>query len=218
MDFEAARRNMVDSQIRPARVTDMRVIDAMSVLAREDFVPEERKGIAYMDEAVPLDGGRYLMEPMVLARLLQIAEIESEDEVLIVGSATGYTAGIVSQFAKTVVGVECDPEMVALASANLAAVGADNAVILEGDIREGCATQAPFNVIVFNGAVAEVPAAFAEQTIDGSRIVAVVQSGEGKTGRGTVFTSIGGRLIGRDIFDAGSPMLPGFASQPAFTF
>ncbi len=218
MDFEAARRNMVDSQIRPARVTEKAIIDAMSLVPREIFVPQERMAIAYMDEAVSLGGGRYLMEPMVMARLVQAAEIEPLDEVLIVGCATGYTAAIVSRMAKTVVGVESDPALVTRAAENLAAVGADNAVVLEGDMREGCPTQAPFNVIIFDGAIAQEPANLAGQTVEGSRVVAVVQLRGGMSGRGTVFMSVGGRLIGRDIFDAGTPLLPGFVPESAFTF
>jgi protein-L-isoaspartate(D-aspartate) O-methyltransferase len=218
MDFKAARRIMVDSQIRPARVTNKDIIDAMSLVPREIFVPQDHMAIAYMDEAVPLGGGRFLMEPMVMARLLQAGEIEPLDEVLIIGCATGYMAAIASRLAKTVVGVESDPVMVRRAAENLAAVGADNAVVLEGDIREGCPTQAPFNVIIFNGAIAHNPAKFAEQTVEGSRVVAVVQARSWMSGRGTVFTSIGGRLIGRDIFDAGTPLLPGFALCSSFTF
>src|SRR5260221_3738353 len=101
--YEAARANMVESQIRPNKVTDERVVAAFAQLRRELFVPEPLRSVAYIDEDLPLSGGRYLMQPMVVARLLQVAAVERKDTVLVVGAATGYDAAVLSLLARNVV-------------------------------------------------------------------------------------------------------------------
>lgn len=218
MDFEAARHNMVDSQIRPNRVTDKRLLAAFAEVPRERFVPEDWQSLAYVDEAVPMGGGRYLIEPMVLALLLDNAEIATGSVVLVVGCNSGYSMAVLSGIAGTVVGLESDPGFIARATENLADIGADNAVIYEGGLLGGLPKQAPFDVIVFDGAISRVPEAYAAQVAEGGRIVAVVQKPDSPVGRGTVFTAVGGRLNAIDTFDAGTPVLPGFEPEPEFQF
>lgn len=218
MDFAAARHNMVECQVRPNRVTDTAVIAAMSSVPRELFVPKERRSIAYVDEALCIAPGRWLMEPMITAQLLQMAEVRPEDVVLVVGAATGYTAAVLSRLAGTVVALESDAALAQGATALLAELGADNTIVATGDLQQGYGKQAPYNLVFFDGAIGEVPGAYLSQIAEGGRLVAVVSRGTSHMGRGTLFTCHGGRMSARDQFDAGTPFLPGFARQPAFTF
>ena len=143
MKFEAARRSMVDSQLRPNKVTDQALLDAMAAIPREQFVPEAFRAAAYVDEDVPLGNGRFLLEPMVLGRLIQTAAPTRSDLVLDVGSTTGYGAAVLSRLAATVVGLEIDGAMADRANSALAALGVANAMILQGPLEQGVPRQAP---------------------------------------------------------------------------
>lgn len=216
IDFASARKQMVDTQLLPNKVTDARVIDAMSNVPREAFVPESRRGVAYVDEDVPVAPGRYIIEPMVFARLLQAAAISNMDAVLDIGCATGYSAAVLSRLAGVVVAVEEDAGLAASASASLAALGAENAAVITAPLRAGYAAQAPYDVIVVEGAVEEMPAALLDQLGEGGRLVAVL-AGRG-IGKATLFTRSAGVVGQRQLFDAGLPPLPGFAREAGFVF
>lgn len=216
-DYAAARLNMVESQIRANNVTDPPVVDAFMSVPREMFVPKTMRGVAYVDEDLSLGDGRYLIEPMVLARLVQLGQVGPEDLVLDVGSATGYSTAVLARLAAAVVGVEADEQMVQAATANLGQLGIDNAVFVRGPLEAGYAKQAPYNVIIFQGAIDEVPPAIAAQLAEGGRLVAVVRQPRGM-GLGTLFMREHGTLSGRAAFDAATPLLPGFARKPAFVF
>ncbi|MET4697903.1 protein-L-isoaspartate(D-aspartate) O-methyltransferase [Constrictibacter sp. MBR-5] len=216
-DYAAARLNMVESQIRANNVTDPPVVDAFMSVPREMFVPKTMRGVAYVDEDLSLGDGRYLIEPMVLARLVQLGQVGPEDLVLDVGSATGYSTAVLARLAAAVVGVEADEQMVQAATANLGQLGIDNAVFVRGPLEAGYAKQAPYNVIIFQGAIDEVPPAIADQLAEGGRLVAVVRQPRGM-GLGTLFMREHGTLSGRAAFDAATPLLPGFARKPAFVF
>ncbi len=216
MDFDLARLNMVDSQIRPNRVTDERVLAAMGALPREAFVPKDCQEIAYVDEALPLGEGRYLMEPMVMARLFQTAEPKSGDLALSIGCGTGYGAAVLSHAVGTVVCVESDPGMVQHATQTLADLGIDTVAVVEGDMENGFPDQAPYDVIVFDGAVPDIPDAISRQLADGGRLVAVVT---GKaTGKAVLMTRHGDAFSLRETFDAGTPPLVGFDRPKTFIF
>jgi protein-L-isoaspartate(D-aspartate) O-methyltransferase len=216
-DYAAARLNMVESQIRPNRVTDPRVVGAMFELPRERFVPDALRGIAYVDEDVPLGANRFLMEPMVLARLLQTARIEAGDTVLDVGCGTGYGAAVMAQMAARVGALESDAALARQAQTVLSALGVGNVEVVTGPLNQGYARGAPYNVIVFSGAVQHVPAAIIEQLAEGGRLVAVVAT-PGEPGRATMFTKVAGALSHRVVFDAGSRLLPGFELEAGFAF
>jgi protein-L-isoaspartate(D-aspartate) O-methyltransferase len=216
-DYAAARRNMVDSQLRTNRVTDEALLAAMGEIPRERFVPPALAGVAYVDEDLSLGGGRYLMEPMVLARMIQAAEIQPSDTVLDVGCATGYSSAVAARLAATVIGLESDSRLAKAATENLAALRIDNAVIVSGDIRAGHPRQAPYDVILVQGAIGEIPAALAAQLGEGGRLVAVVTP-PGATGRATLSLKTGGIVSHRDLFDAATPPLPGFELAPGFRF
>jgi protein-L-isoaspartate(D-aspartate) O-methyltransferase len=215
--FDVARTRMIDSQLRPNRVSDDRVLSAFASLRRELFVPEHLQPVAYIDEDLPLGGGRYLMEPMVSARMVQEAAIERTDTVLIVGAGTGYEAAVTAVLTRNVIALEEDPELARRARAALVehAIAAVN--VVEGPLRDGYRPRAPYEVILFGGAVAEIPAEIAAQLAEEGRMLAVVKS-EGGMGRATLTTRTGGVLARRVIFDAATPLLPGFTPKPSFVF
>ena len=219
MDYAAARRHMVDSQILPNKVTDPRIIDAMSKLPRESFVPEPRQGTSYVDEAVSVGDSRFLMEPMVTARLLQHAEPREDALALIVGCATGYTAAVLAGMISTAVVVESNTAMAEQASRTLSDLGIDNVAVMEGPLAEGYPKQAPYDLIVFDGAVPEVPQTIIDQLAEGGRLVAVVGGQNSRTmGNVIVMTRFHGAVSSTDVFQAGTPMLPGFEQSSGFSF
>jgi protein-L-isoaspartate(D-aspartate) O-methyltransferase len=215
-DFEAARRSMVDSQLKPNQVVDTRVADAMAEVPRELFVPDGLADVAYVDEDLPIGPGRFLMEPVVFARLLQAAAIEPDDVVLDLGCGTGYSTVVLARLAATVVAMEPDAELRAQAEQTLTKMGADNAVIVDGDLTAGTPGQGPFDVIFLNGAVETIPDGLRDQLAEGGRLVAVKNAdGIGKT---MVFERQGALFSTRELFDAAIPLLPGFAKSPGFVF
>lgn len=221
-DFQAARLNMVESQVRCNAVTDTRVIQAISDIPRERFVPQSRQGYAYMDEDLKIaDGGRegvsrYLMEPRVFSKLVQLAEVESSDLVLDIGSGTGYSAAVLARLGSAVVSLECDEDLAKRASATLNNLGIDNAAVVTGPLEQGYADQAPYDVIFFNGSVEDVPEAILGQLKDGGRLVAVV--GDETAGSAMVFVRAGDDVSGRKAFDALVQPLPGFQRENSFVF
>lgn len=217
VDFAAARLNMVESQLRTNKVTDLRLLAAFETVPRELFVPEPLRGIAYIDEDVALGGGRFVMEPRVLARLLQAAQPGPEDVALDLGCGSGYATAILSRLVATVVALEDDAALAAAANRTLEKLEIDNAVVVEGRLTEGYPKQAPYNVILLGGAVAEVPAAIADQLAEGGRLVAVVDAGPG-LGRATLMRRDGGVISSRILYDAALPVLPGFEAEPGFVF
>jgi protein-L-isoaspartate(D-aspartate) O-methyltransferase len=217
VDFSTARLNMVESQIRTNKVTDERILDALETIPRESYVPENRRGVCYIDEDLAIGGGRHLMEPMVLARLLQEARIGSQDVVLDVGCATGYSCAVLARLGATVVGVECDKELADGANKILSEQGIDNAVVIQDPLGDGYPKQAPYNVIVLEGAVSEVPKTIQDQLADGGRLVAVIRKGEGM-GRAILMQRNGEVVSSRVLFDAATPFLPGFELKEQFVF
>lgn len=215
-DFAAARENMVETQVRPNGVTDRRILDAMAVVPREEFVPEPCRPVAYMDEDVPLGSrGRYLMEAMSFARLLQLAEVRPEDRALIVGAGTGYGAAVLARLAAEVVALEVDHGLAALARRNLGHL--PHVKVVEGSLAEGCKSEAPFDVIVIEGRAGEVPRTLLGQLAPGGRLVAVV--GETDVARMRVYKAGAGGLTVREAHDAAVFPLPGLErSRPAFVF
>jgi protein-L-isoaspartate(D-aspartate) O-methyltransferase len=201
--FESMRRAMVSNQLRTTAVDDPRVVDAMARVPREDYVPADRRDVAYTDIAIPLGGGRALNSPMATARLINEAGITQSDHVLIVGSATGYAVAVVKLLAKSVVGLECDAQL----------AGASDVV---GLLEAGCADQGPFDVIIIDGAVEEVPVALIDQLASGGRLAAaVIENGVIRLAVGRR----GGAGFALNAFtDADAVVLPGFEKPRAFVF
>lgn len=216
-DYAAARLNMVESQLRTNRVWDPRILEAFETVPRERYVPERARGFAYIDEDLALGHGRYLMEPMVMARLIQAAEIAPGDIALDLGCGTGYAAAVLAQIAATVVAVEEVPELAKAAAESLESQQVTNAVVVEAKLSEGYPKQAPYDVIVLGGAVAEMPRAIEEQLAEGGRMVGVVRDAQG-VGRAMLMRKVGGVVSGRVLFDANTPIMPGFERKAKFVF
>jgi protein-L-isoaspartate(D-aspartate) O-methyltransferase len=218
-DFAAARRMMVDSQVRTSDVTDQRIIAAMQDLPRERFVPERNASLAYLDLDVAVTSGtpaRRLLKPMVLAKLVHAAEIGPQDRVLDVACATGYSTALLARLARNVVALEEDATLGRHARENLAAVGAVNAEVVSGALPDGWQAGAPYDVIFVNGAAEVVPDRLLRQLAPGGRLVGVV--GHPPASKAVLYLASGGQASALPIFDAAAPPLPGFAEPPAFVF
>ncbi|WP_262691350.1 protein-L-isoaspartate O-methyltransferase family protein [Kordiimonas aestuarii] len=211
-----ARSHMIDCQLRVNEMNNERVIDAIRAIPREQFVPKAKRAVAYVDEDLPIGDGRYLMEPMVFARLLNAAEIGPRDLVLDIGCATGYSTAVIAGLADAVVALEMDADLVIKAEKKLAALEVMNAAVVQGAHAAGVAKQGPFDVIVIEGAVEEVPADLVKQLKEGGRLVCVKL--EGGQGRAHIVTMEAGIPSGRDLFDANTPLLPGFMKEKGFVF
>lgn len=220
-DFTTARLNMIESQVRPNGITDRRIIAAMEAIPRERFVPGSRSALAYVDEDVPLEaadsanGPRALIEAMAFARMLQHATIRPGDKALVVGAGTGYGAAVIAAMADKVVALESDPALAAAARTNLA--GFSNVILVDGPLEDGVSAEQPFDVIVLEGRVEEVPQSLLGQLAEGGRLVAVV--GTPVVAKACVFTRSDAVFATRQVFDASITALPGFRKKtPAFVF
>lgn len=214
--FAAARQRMIEGQLRPNKVTDERVLAAFARIRRELFVPEALRAAAYVDEDLPLGGGRFVMEPMVAARLIQALDPERLDTALVVGAGTGYEAALLGVMVRAVVALEEDAQLARSARAALVEEGIAAVNVVEGPLAAGWRARAPYNLVLFGGAVAEPPEEITAQLADGGRLAAVVRSSI--VGRATLLVRTGGVTSRRVLFDAGTPVLSGFAARPAFVF
>ncbi|WP_298725377.1 protein-L-isoaspartate O-methyltransferase [uncultured Ferrovibrio sp.] len=216
--YAQARRQMVLSQLRPNKVIDEQVINAMEALPREQFVPQPYRGVAYMDEDVAVAPGRFLMEPMVLARLLQEAELQPQDIALVIGCATGYDVAVLAKIVNTAIGLEFDTALAQQASQTLQSLGLDNVAVVEGALKEGLAKQGPFNVILLAGAIPEISETLLNQLADGGRLIGVVRPPEAPIGQAVIVKRAGNLFPQRVLFDAGTRPLPGFERPAGFVF
>ncbi len=218
-DFTLARRNMIDGQLRPNRVTNPKLLAAIADLPRERFLPPGLQSVAYADDDFPLGNGRYLMEPMVLARLIQMLQPEENDRALVVASGTGYGAALLARLVKSVVAVESDPNLARTAEQTIRELGIATVQPIAGKMEEGYAAGGPYDVIVIEGAVQHVPPAIVAQLADGGRLGTVIAAATaGGLGVAHLMVKEGGVATGRTIFDAGTAVLPGFVSPPRFAF
>jgi protein-L-isoaspartate(D-aspartate) O-methyltransferase len=218
-DFVLARRNMIDGQLRPNRVTNTQLLAVIADLPRERFLPPGLRSVAYADDDVPLGNGRYLMEPMVLARLIQMLQTQPDDKALVVGSGAGYGAALLARLVKSVVAVESDAALAGSAEQTIRDLGITNVRRVAGRMEEGWAAEGPYDVILIEGAVPHVPAAILQQLAEGGRLGTVIAApGAGALGVAQIMVKEGGVASGRPIFDAGTPALPGFVSPPRFSF
>jgi protein-L-isoaspartate(D-aspartate) O-methyltransferase len=216
--FDRARENMVNGQILPNRVNHPGLVAALKAVPREKFLPRHLQNIAYVDEDIAVGGGRYLPEPVVLARLVQAAGIMPTDVVLDIGCGTGYSSAILGQIAGTVLCLEHSKEMAAQAEAHLKAQGVINAaVIYKSDLTAGYKDQGPYDAILINGSVPVIPDAILAQLAAGGRLVTVL-SKHGHMGIAVLVTRTADGFIRTDLFDAATPTLAGFELPDAFSF
>jgi protein-L-isoaspartate(D-aspartate) O-methyltransferase len=217
-DFALARRNMVDGQLRPNKVTNAALLTAVGELPRERFLPEALRSVAYADDDVPVGGGRYLMEPMVLARLIQTLQPQPTDRGLVVGAGRGYGAALLARLVKTVTAVESDPGLAAAAAQIAKELALDGIQWVSGKLEQGGPGSAPYDVVLIEGAVRQIPQAILDQMAEGGRLAAIVAGAPGAMGVAQIFVKDGGVASGRPLFEAGTPLLPGFTPPPRFTF
>ncbi|MBV9829541.1 MAG: protein-L-isoaspartate O-methyltransferase [Alphaproteobacteria bacterium] len=215
--FEAARLHMIESQLRPNRVIEERLLDAVMRTRRELFVPEALRSIAYADADLPLGDGRFLMNPMVSGKLLQAVAPERKDTALVVGAGVGYEAAVLAQLVRKVIAVEENEALARIGRSALVDHHIGSVTYVESAARAGCRQNAPYDVILFGGAVEEIPSEITDQLGERGRL-AVVLRPQGGIGRATLITGTGGSLARRVIFDAGAPLLPGFVARPEFVF
>jgi protein-L-isoaspartate(D-aspartate) O-methyltransferase len=221
-DYAAARSHMIESQLRPNGVRDIPVLRAFATTPREIFIPQERRFLAYSDEAVEVapqvgaSRARYLMQPMILARILQHAALRPDDKVLVVGAATGYSAALIAKLGARVVAVEENGALLALARAALEEAGASGVDLVEGPLVEGAAGHQPFDVILLDGGTEIAPEGLFAQLKDGGRLFTVF--GPERDAEATVFTKVKETVSRRALFDAGAKILPGFEAKPVFVF
>ena len=218
--FATARQKMVDGQVRPNDVTDIRILDAMLAVPREAFVPQNQRALAYLDLDLDVgEGGaarRFLIKPQVLAKMLQAAEIKDTDKVLVAGSAPGYAAAVVASLAGQVIATESDPAQVAKAKEVLAQLGLGNVTFRDSAAAEGDPANAPYDVIVLDGASEIKPEQLYGQLRNGGRLVGVFAIT--KPPRAMIVTHSHGDFGDRALFDASVPVLPGLERLPAFVF
>lgn len=211
---------MVDGQVRPSDVTDARIIDAMLAVPREAFVPESKRALAYLDLDLDVSESgsatRFLIKPVVLAKMLQAAEIKQSDRVLVVGCATGYAAAVIARFAGQVTATESDAGLATKAGAVLAQNGCGKVEIRTAAVTDGDPANGPYDVIVLNGATEIVPERLYGQLQNGGRLVGVFAISQPP--RATLVTSSHGDFGHRALFDAVAPVLPGMERLPAFVF
>lgn len=218
-DAAIARNNMVECQLETNGIHDERILNVFGEVPRELFVPEEQRGMAYIDEDLPLnDNEAVLMEPVVHARLLQAAEISSEDAALNIGDTCGYGAAVLSCLAKTVVTMTPEPRTLKEAQKIWDDLGYCNIVVVKGDNIKGCPKHAPYDLIIMNGSCAEIPRALLDQLSENGRLVAVVRENPLKTGRGVLCKRIGGTISQCTLFDAATPYISGLEPPEQFEF
>lgn len=216
-DVVLQRKNMVESQVRPSDVTDRRITATMHELARERFVSHAIRPIAYMDEALPFAGGRAMLAPRVLARLVQLAAIQPTDHVLDIGCLTGYSSALLARLAKTVVALEVDTGMADLARKTLAQMAIGNVEVVAGSLVGGHSASAPYDAMVLEGVVECIPAGLFDQLAQGGRLVAIVADTTG-VNRAVLATKSASVVSRRIAFEASGAPLPGFSRPKAFEF
>lgn len=215
--FAAARGHMVDSQVRPNRVSDQRILEAMRRLPRERFVPPHLAARAYVDDDVPLGNGRVLIEPMVIARLVQLAAPMPGERALVVAAGSGYGAALLAACGARVTALEEDPALLRLARAALSGAGPDVAIV-SGPLAAGWPSGAPYDLILIEGAVPSIPPALARQlNHDGGRLVAVTRGGS-RVGQAVLAEPTPAGLRAQAVFDCATPPIPSLLPAPPFVF
>ena len=219
MDLNQARFNMIEQQIRPWEVLDPQVLELLSVVRREDFVPLAHQALAFVDMEIPTgqQPGQVMLAPRVQARLVQDLAVKKTDKVLEIGTGTGFMTALLAHQAAQVLSLEIDADLARQATANLQKAGVSNAKVRHADGSNGAAGEGPFDVIVLGGSVAEVPQVLLQQLALGGRLATIV--GEEPMMRATVVTRTGqDSFVTAQPWDANAPRLIGFAEPSAFRF
>lgn len=213
-DFTVRRRIMVDTQVRPSDVTKFPIIEAMLTVPREPFVPASQREAAYCGDNIDLGGGRVLLEPRTLAKMLDALDVSADELVLDIGCGYGYSSAVVARMAQAVVAVEEDETMMGEAEELLSDIGADNVILHAGPLTEGAAEHGPYDVIIVQGGVGDLPEPLEAQLKEGGRIACILMNGA--LGSVSIGYKLGGVVTWRFEFNAGAPVLAGFEKQRSF--
>ncbi len=216
IDFADARRNMVDCQIRPSDVTLYPVIEAMLSVPKQEFVPRDLRPVAYAADTLDLGEGRFVLDNRVLAKMLDALNVQPDELVLDIGCGLGYSTALLAHLAEMVVGVEEDSDLATEATRILVDQHVDNALVINADLVEGAAKHGPYDVIVIQGGVEDLPDSIADQLKLGGRIGMIRM--QGALGKCVVGLKRKSGIQWHPAFDATTPVLPGFARAPEFTF
>ena len=216
--FAIARKTMVDCQLRPSKVTDPFILDAFMTTPREDFVGKQQRALAYVDEDLPLSGGRCLMEPMVLARLLQALKIRPDDNLLIVGAGCGYGTAVTAKLAGSVIAIETRANLVEKAQDVLVSIGIDNAAIVKSRLVDGYPDEGPYDRILIEGGVETVPDNLLKQLTPMGRLAAIYRKSGHPVGVASLWTRSGKDFTRTPLFDARVPNLDEFNARVEFSF
>ena len=216
--FDDRRRLMVESQLRTNKVSNTNVLMAFETIAKENFIDEAYAALAYIDEDLMLERNRFILEPMVFARLVQALELTDTDSVLDIGATSGYSTAIIAKLAQSVVGIESDTDLAQMGQDNLTAEGIDNAVILQGQHQDGFANEAPYNAIIIEGSVEDVPMPLLKQLSDNGRLVTILRESATSPGKAVKYVRSGDGFAHTTLFDAQTPMLSEFAKEKVFSF
>ena len=218
LQFALSRKNMVDCQLRPNKVTDKRVLSAFETLPREEFVPRNQRAVAYVDEDLPLPGGRSMMEPVVLSRIVQALDVQQHHSVLVVGGSTGYATAIMACLVDSVISIETRAQLVEKAQETLVSCGLDNAVAIKGRLTEGFAKEAPYHRILIEGSVETVPDTLLDQLSADGMLAAIWRPADHPVGVASIWTRAGSGFARKPLFDAQVPLLDEFRAKREFIF
>ncbi|MGC6517957.1 MAG: protein-L-isoaspartate O-methyltransferase family protein [Candidatus Puniceispirillaceae bacterium] len=214
--FEIARKAMIDSQIRPNKVIDERVVAAFAQTPREEFVPKSLRDVAYVDEDLALSGGRYMVEAMVMGRLLQALEIETHHNVLLIGAGTGYTAALLSHLSSSVIAIDNRTPAVQKAQELLGQMEIGNVAVLKGKITEGYPSEGPYDAILVEGGVEVMPDDLLAQLAPNGKLAAIWRESDKAQGEASLWTKAGEAFVRRSLFNAQVPTLVEFRAKPEF--
>lgn len=206
---------MVDTQVRPSDVTKFPIIEAMLAIPREEYVPAKLREAAYMGENLDIGAGRVILEPRSFAKLLDALDLQPTELVLDLGCCLGYSAAVIARMVDAVIALEEDESIAAEAERRLAEQGVDNAAVITGPLAEGAAKHGPYDAIVVEGAVEELPEGLLAQLNEGGRIGCIFM--EGRLGVARIGRKTDQGVVWRNVFNASAPVLPGFAKVAEFT-
>ena len=218
MNYELARKNMVENQIRANKVTDIKIIDAFSNVEREIFVPESYREISYNDEDIRLSRNRFMIKPMILARLFQSLSLNGNENILHIGSNSGYASAILSQLCHAVISIESDKKLYEKSINIFSEIGFDNVVPLYGSMEVGVPKESPFDVIFIEGALEEKPKALFDQLNNNGKLVVVLKPSNINIGKANLFFKLNNEIGNEILFDAQVSKLSIFKSKPKFNF
>lgn len=207
--YEIARTNMVKSQILPQNIRNELLVDIISKTPRQIFIPEEKQGVAYIDEAVSVGGGRYILSPMVFAKMVEALDIKGTESILDIACGTGYSSVILAKLCRKVVAVESNNDLASKAHLNLNKLGINNVIIIGDRLVDGHEESAPYDIIFINGAIKEIPSSLLSQLGDNGKLITIVSKSR-NMGSIVLLKKINSIVSSEDIFDVNLPIIEDF--------